>query len=100
LAEKAGGYELCRDEQGESVAVFAGNEDPDYQVLLAMIAAGKAELGRLKRFDMAGFQPRPEYLREMRHYGVLPLDFPDDTAIDPYDLDRRYWASLWPVGAE
>jgi hypothetical protein len=44
---------------------------------------------------MAGFQPRPQYLREMRHYGVLPQDHPDDAPVDPYQLDRRYWESLW-----
>jgi hypothetical protein len=100
LAESAGGYERCRDQEGQPVAIFANKDDADYQVLLTAIAAGKAELERLKRFDMAGFQPRPEYLREMRRYGVLPPDFDDDTPVDPYELDRRYWESLWPAGAE
>ena len=44
---------------------------------------------------MPGFRPRPQYLREMKHYGILPADHADDGPVDPYDLDRRYWESLW-----
>ena len=95
LAERAGGFELCRDKQGKPVPVFRDTSDPDYATLLAMVAAGKENLEAIKRFDMPGFQPRPEYLREMRHYGVLPTDHPDDKPVDPYELDRRYWESLW-----
>jgi hypothetical protein len=29
----------------------------------------------VKRFDMPGFHPRPEYVREMKRYGVLPPTF-------------------------
>jgi hypothetical protein len=60
-----------------------------------MIAAGKENLDRIERFDMPGFRPLPQYVREMKHYGVLPADQPDDAAIDPYQVDRRYWQSLW-----
>jgi len=95
LAEKAGGWELCRNEQGRRRAIFADTQDPDYQTLLAMIQAGKANLEKIKRFDMPGFQPPPQYLREMRRYGILPADFPDERPVDPYELDRRYWESLW-----
>jgi hypothetical protein len=100
LAETAGGFERCRNQDNGPVTVFADASDPDYQVLLAMIAAGKTELERVKRFDMEGFRPRPEYLREMRQYGVLPVGAPDDAPVDPYELDRRYWESLWPAAAE
>jgi hypothetical protein len=95
LAEKAGGWGLCRTAKDQPADVFADRSDPDYQKLLAMTAAGKANLDAIKRFDMAGFRPRPQYLREMRHYGILPPDTPDDAPLDPYDLDRRYWESLW-----
>jgi hypothetical protein len=95
LARQAGGFELCRDEQGNAAAVFAGTDDPDYQRLLAMVAAGKQNLDAIKRFDMPGFRPRPQYLREMKRYGVLPPDHPDDAPVNPYQLDRRYWESLW-----
>jgi len=95
LAKRAGGFELCRDEQGKAVAVFKDTGDPDYATLLAMVSAGKENLDAIKRFDMPGFQPRPEYLREMRHYGILPADHPDDKPVDPYTLDQKYWESLW-----
>ena len=42
--------------------------------LLAMATAGRDRLAQLKRFDMGGFLPRPEWVREMRRYGVLPQD--------------------------
>ena len=73
-------------------AVFSGPEDPDYRTLLALCEAGKRRLEDIKRFDMPGFRPREEYLREMRRYGVLspgPLD--PQHPIDVYQLDRAYW---------
>ena len=48
--------------------------DPDYEKLLAMITAGKRSLAAIKRFDMPGFRPCEPYLREMKHYGILPAD--------------------------
>ena len=95
LAESAGGLGLCRADGAEPGAVFASADDPDYRTLRAMVAAGKENLATIKRFDMPGFQPRPEYLREMRHYGLLPADHADDLPVDPYALDRAYWRSLW-----
>ena len=41
------------------------------------------------------FQPVPGYLREMRHYGVLPADQPDTVPVNYYELDRKYWQSWW-----
>jgi hypothetical protein len=95
LAAQAGGLELCREASGEPVAVFTNRGDPDYQTLLEMIVAGKQNLDSLKRFDMPGFRPRPEYVREMQRYGVLPIDLPAGTLIDVYATDRAYWESLW-----
>jgi mono/diheme cytochrome c family protein len=71
---------------------FRSTDDPDYQKLLAAVRKVSGELNRIKRFDMAGFRPRPEYLREMKRYGVLPATFDDrrDPA-DPYQLDSTYW---------
>jgi len=31
---------------------------------------------------------------------VLALDTPDDAPVDPYELDRRYWESLWHRSGE
>jgi hypothetical protein len=95
LGEKAGGFSLCRDGRGQPVAVFSDTHDPDYQKLLSMVKAGKENLDTIKRFDMPGFQPTPQYLREMKHYGILAADHHDNAPVNPYDLDRRYWQSLW-----
>jgi hypothetical protein len=96
LAEKSGGFELCRDKQGARTAVFSDRHDADYKKLLAMVVAGKANLDKMKRFDMAGFQPREEYVREMKRYGVLPKTFQlGENPIDVYATDQAYWRSLW-----
>jgi hypothetical protein len=78
--------------------VFADKADPDYQKILAHLQAAKARLDEIKRFDMPGFQPRYEYLREMKRYGVLPPDFDlkNPPKVDPYELDREYWQQFWP----
>lgn len=98
LAVSAGGLGLCRTNAQD--AVLPTVEDPDYRLLLAMVDAGRAELGRLKRFDMADFQPRPEWVREMRRYGVLAgtpeLPLPRFTRSEIDACERRYWESLWP----
>ncbi len=93
LAKESGGYGLCAAAPAEPV--FAGAEDPGYQALLAAIQDTKARLEEVKRFDMAGFRPRPGYIREMQRYGVLPLELAADAPIDTYDADRRYWESFW-----
>ena len=89
LARSGGGLQRCGD------VVFADSTDSDYQELLAMIVAGKKNLETIKRFDMPGFRPRAGYYREMKRYGILPKDYPEDAEVDFYDLDRKYWSSLW-----
>ncbi len=102
LAKAAGGISMVKKgpdgkPTGEVVEIFKDVNDPDYQAILAMAQAGKKRLDEIKRFDMPGFQPRPEYLREMKRYGLLPADFdPSKDKVDPYQLERRYWASLVP----
>lgn len=93
LSVEAGGLGICKGPDG--AAVFAGTGDPDYRALLAAVEETKAYLDTIKRFDMPGFQPQKPYIREMRRYGILPADFPDDGAINPYETDRAYWESLW-----
>ena len=94
LAKEAGGLGLCTNGLGK--AVFATKDDPDYRTMLAAIQDGKAMLDKESRFDRPDFQPNAEYLREMRRYGILPKDF-DATKdrVDPYELDRKYWAIDW-----
>jgi mono/diheme cytochrome c family protein len=99
LAANAGGYAETPaakggNDQGHKT-VFASTNDPDYQALLAAVTATKAQLERIKRFDMPGFRPNEHYIREMKVYGVLPRDLPADAAIDVYAADQAYWRSLW-----
>ncbi|MFH1717672.1 MAG: hypothetical protein ABIF19_10000, partial [Planctomycetota bacterium] len=95
--KEAGGYGLCRVNQpdGRTAAVFSNTEDGDYQKILAMCREGKKCLEQIKRFDMPGFTPPAGYVSEMKRYGVLPADLPDDATIDVYAIDRKYWQSLW-----
>jgi hypothetical protein len=95
LAREAGGLQLCRKPGDDPAPVLPNKDDPAYQTLLAMVAAGKTDLETITRFDMPNFKPHPAYIREMKRYGILPANLPPGAAIDPYDTDRRYWQSLW-----
>ncbi len=88
LATAAGGYELCGQ-------VFTSTEDADFQAIVAGIEEAKAYLETIGRFNLPGFRPEPEYIREMQRYGILPPDHQPDDPIDVYQTDRRYWESLW-----
>ena len=80
---------------GEGRRVFLSTADPDYRLLLAMCEAGKRRLEEVKRFDMPGFKPREEYIREMKRFGLLPEAFDvNKEPLDVYQLDRRYWDSF------
>ena len=70
--------------------------DPDYRRLLAGIQEAKAHLEAITRFNMPQYRPEPEYIREMKRYGILPQSHQANDPIDVYDTDRRYWQSLWP----
>jgi len=95
LAVAAGGLGICAATNSLRAPVFASVCDPDYRVLLAMIDAGRRKLDEVKRFDMPGFRPPREYLREMKRYGILPATFDlDRDPADPYELDRLYWDSF------
>jgi len=75
--------------------VFLSTADPDYRLLLAMCEAGKRRLEEVKRFDMPGFKPREEYIREMKRFQLLPETFDiNKDPLDYYQLDRRYWDSF------
>jgi hypothetical protein len=88
LAKSAGGHGICGD-------VFSSTDDADYQQLLAGIREAKAHLESITRFNMPHFRPEPEYVREMKRYGILPPSHQSQDPIDVYDTDRRYWRSLW-----
>ena len=88
LAISAGGHGTCGD-------VFSTTDDPDYQRLLEGIRETKSHLATIKRFNMTGFSPPIEYVREMKRYGVLPDQLETNGTIDVYETDQQYWRSLW-----
>ncbi len=96
LAKAAGGWGLCRDpKSGTTTNVFASRNEADYQALLAMVAAGSDFLAAHKRFDMPGFVPRSDWVREMQRYGVLPAGTGPGDVKDVYAVEAKYWESLW-----
>jgi hypothetical protein len=101
LAESAGGWGLCRDPKTrEPRTVFADTGDPGYQALLALCVAGKDSLAQgTRRFDMPDFRPRADWVREMKRYGILPVDLAPTAAIDCYATEQKYWQSLWYLPA-
>jgi cytochrome c553 len=97
LAKSAGGWELCRDPQTtQGATVFADTADSGYQKLLALCVAGKEFLAQSNpRFDMPNFRPRPDWVREMKRYGILAAGTISEAGADIYATERRYWESLW-----
>ena len=97
LAKTAGGYAVNTEKMKHPhPVVFKDTSDADYQAILKMVDAGKKKLDEVKRFDMSGFKPRKEYIREMKRYGVLPANFNiDKDDVDIYKLDEWYWRHLW-----
>jgi hypothetical protein len=89
LARAAGGLQLCDE------VVLADTSDAMYQQLVKQFEYAQKVLYEIKRFDMPGFRPRPEYVREMKRFGVLPPDFGPSDPIDVYETDRKYWKSFW-----
>ena len=89
LNKEDGGYGVCGKQ------IFNGKEDPKYQTILAGIRRTQQHLDAIKRFDMPEFLPRPQYIRELKKYGILPKDHDPQTAVNPYDLEQQYWRSLW-----
>jgi hypothetical protein len=101
LSRKAGGWGLCRDpKSNEPRGIFASTNDPGYHTLLAMCVRGQEQLDSVKRFDMPGFRPRRDWIREMKRYGILAADFDSAGPVDCYQTERRYWTSLWPQGSK
>jgi len=111
LAKKAGGYAQGKPKQKQikedkskppkmilHPVIFPDTNDAGYRTILAHVREAQAKLNEIKRFDMLGYRPSVQYIREMKRYGILPATF--DAAADPidvYETDRRYWQSFWPT---
>jgi hypothetical protein len=91
MAKSDGGYESC----GKAVLKKG---DENYNKILAGIERAKLQLDTIKRFDMPDFQPRQEYIREMKKFGILPPEHNPATTVNPYELEQNYWRSLWYRG--
>ncbi len=89
LSREAGGYGLCK------TPVFNSTSDPDYAAILAGIQEAGRQLDSMKRFDMPGFRPRIDWVREMKRFGILPETHDPAAPVDYYALERKYWRSLW-----
>ena len=91
LAKEAGGYGRC------GRPVFKDKNDPDYQRLLASIESGKKLYDAKPPWGTPGWKPNPQYVREMKRFGILPetFDLAKDS-LDPFATDQAYWRSLWP----
>jgi cytochrome c553 len=89
LSKEAGGYGSCGD-------VFKDKNDPGYQSLLDSLQRGKLRFDRARTYGTEGFRPHPQYVREMKKYGILPDSFDiEKDRIDPFETDQMYWKSLW-----
>ena len=88
LARAAGGYGICPGTLGDTA-------DPDYRAILAGIAESARKLEEIKRFDMPGFRPRVDWVREMKRFGILPRTQNPADPVDYYAAEREYWKSLW-----
>ena len=89
LAKVSGGLESCG-------VVFPDKTDPDYQAILAGLQKGKSLLDSEPRYGTPGFQPNPQYVREMKKYAILPATFdPAKDCLDVFQTDQSYWKSFW-----
>jgi len=94
LAKSAGGYQSC------GAAVFADKNDPDYKKMLDAIQESKQRYTANPPWGQEGWLPNPQYIREMKRFGILPESF-DITKdpFDPFEVDQAYWRSAWPKPA-
>lgn len=96
LAKEAGGYEWCKAKDGKTVAVFRDAKDPDYKTILQAIQAAKVRQEQSGRPDLPGWRPNEYYVHWMKRWGILPQSFSAaKDPIDPYEVDKAYWRSLW-----
>ena len=89
LAKEAGGLGIC------SRIVFESKNDPVYVQTLRAIQRTHQQLLTGKRFDMPGFRPNNDYIREMQKYGFVKKDLGPDELFDYYQAEREYFDSFF-----
>ena len=91
LAKAAGGYTM------NGKVVFKDKSDPDYKKLLAAIHECKKIYAQRPKWARDGWEPGPQYIREMKRFGILSENFDlKRDSLDPFEIDQRYWSSLYP----
>lgn len=90
LAKEAGGPGWCRQSKASSArywyeppppgarpaVVFRDKSDPDYQAIAASLKrASEYFHTKVKRFDLPGFEPNPNLLKNLIRFGVLPQGY-------------------------
>ena len=89
LAKKAGGMEACQK------IIFEDTNDPFYREILAALQDANRRLNIEKRFDMPGFRPNDDYIREMQKYGFVKKDLGPTETFDYYQAERDYFDSWY-----
>ncbi|MDR2117888.1 MAG: hypothetical protein LBP87_16045 [Planctomycetaceae bacterium] len=89
LAKEAGGLGIC------SKIVFENKDDPLYQEILRSLQRTHQQLETGKRFDMPGFRPNNDYIREMQKYGFVKKDLAPDETFDYYRAEKEYFDSWY-----
>jgi len=89
LAKNAGGMGAC------ARTIFENTHDPFYQEVLAALQDANRRLHLEKRFDMPGFRPNDDYIREMQKYGIVKKDLGPTELFDYYQAERDYFDSWY-----
>ncbi|MFC1462991.1 hypothetical protein ACFLQU_05220, partial [Verrucomicrobiota bacterium] len=98
LKEKPKPAKILVPEKRLVPAVFADRKDADYVLLLRMIAAAGGELRLVGSFDVPGFRPNKNYVREMKRFDILPANYEEVSKgreVNVHAIDQAYWRSLW-----
>ncbi|MCL2710244.1 MAG: hypothetical protein FWE95_05130 [Planctomycetaceae bacterium] len=89
LAKTAGGMEAC------AKVIFEDTNDPFYKAVLATLQDANRRLHIEKRFDMPGFRPNDDYIREMQKYGFVKKDLGPTELFDFYQAEQEYFDSWY-----
>lgn len=89
LAKEAGGLGLC------SRIEFKDKDDPLYRDIVRRLGETNRQLNEGKRFDMEGFRPNGDYIREMQKYGFVKKDLAPGELFDYYKAEKEYFDSWY-----